>query len=87
MPRASARLARTSGAAECCLIGGHSLYAEALNIADCIYATIVLAQRPADTWFPPLNPAEWIEIASEQPQPAPADEFPYLFVTLERRHA
>ncbi|MEG1587067.1 MAG: dihydrofolate reductase [Bacteroidales bacterium] len=67
------------------IIGGASVYAEALPFADRMYLTLIHHSFPeADTFFPEWNPEEWSEITREQ---HPADEknpHPYTFVTLER---
>ncbi len=79
-----AALAVAGDVAEACVIGGAQLYREALPIADLVYLTRVHARVPADTFMPPLDPAEWLETARED---HPADEqhaLPCSFITLER---
>lgn len=44
---------------EICLIGGESLYAQALERADRIYYTQVHAQVEGDAYFPPLDFSDW----------------------------
>lgn len=70
---------------EVCIIGGGSVYEQALPDTDAVYATEVDASFPqATVFFPPLGP-EWQETARE---PHAADErnrYAYDFVTYERR--
>ncbi|MGD9391909.1 MAG: type 3 dihydrofolate reductase [Chromatiales bacterium] len=69
---------------EVMIVGGATLYAEALGIADRLYMTLVDADIEGDTRFPDFDPDAWQVIAESS---APADEKnPYglRFQTLER---
>jgi dihydrofolate reductase len=48
-------------AAEVSIIGGTTLFAETLPIADRIHYTDVQADVPGDTWFPAFDRAQWRE--------------------------
>ena len=48
-------------AAEVSIIGGTTLFAETLPIADRIHLTEVLADVPGDTFFPPFDRRPWRE--------------------------
>jgi len=77
-------LAAASGAEELVVIGGAQIYAAALPLASRLYVTEVHAMVEGDTWFPPLDPADWQEIARDE-HPATADNpYPYAFVVYER---
>lgn len=67
------------------VIGGSSVYNEALPLADRLYLTEVDdVPEKADTYFPKYDKKEWHETLRES-FPADADnECPYSFVTLER---
>jgi dihydrofolate reductase len=70
---------------ETCVIGGTSLFAEALPIADRIHLTEVDAVVEGDTYFPEFDRSEWVEHEVER---HPADErhaYPFRIVVLERR--
>ena len=74
-----------AGADEILVIGGASIYAQALPRTEQIYLTLVHAQIEGDAFFPPIDEDEWLTIARTD---HPADErnvFPYSFLTLERR--
>ena len=50
---------------EAFIIGGSSVYESARDIVDRIYLTRVLADVQGDTFFPPLELAEWKRVESE----------------------
>jgi dihydrofolate reductase len=73
-----------AGGDEALVVGGAELYALALPRAVRLYLTLVDADVDGDVLFPPIDPAQWREVARE---PHPADErhaYPFAFVTLER---
>jgi dihydrofolate reductase len=57
--------------------GGAQIYALALPRADRIYLTRVHREVDGDAFFPPLDGAQWAEVARE-------DHEGFAFVTLER---
>lgn len=67
------------------VIGGASVYKEALTVADRLFLTYIHHVFPdADTFFPELDMTVWKEVARED---HPADEkhaYPYSFVDYER---
>ena len=71
-------LALAADTPEVAIIGGATVYAEALPRADRIELTEVHAAPAGDTFFPPLDPARWREIAREA-------DAQMSFVTLVRR--
>jgi dihydrofolate reductase len=74
------------GSNEVFVIGGTSVYAEALLNAERVYLTLVDADFLGDTYFPDLLEDEWV--ITEQSERYPADEHndhPYQFVVFERR--
>ncbi|MFO7552544.1 MAG: dihydrofolate reductase [Haliea sp.] len=80
-------LAAASGAEELVVIGGAQIYAAALPLASRLYVTEVHAEVAGDTWFPPLNPAAWREIAREEHAATSDNPYPYAFVVYERAEA
>ena len=77
-------VAAAGHADEVMIVGGASLYAKALLLADRIHLTLVDAEVEGDVFFPPWNSAEWVETASDAHQPDDRNAFGYRFVTLER---
>ena len=73
-----------AGEPEVMVIGGATVYAEALPRAERIYLTIVDGEFAGDTFFPPLPEGEWREVEAEE-HPADAEN-PYAlrFVRLDR---
>jgi dihydrofolate reductase len=80
-------LAAVSGAEELMVIGGAQIYAAALPLASRLYVTEVHAAVAGDTWFPPVNPAEWREIAREEHAATADNLYAYAFVVHDRVQA
>jgi dihydrofolate reductase len=67
-------------------IGGGELYRTALPIASTAYITEIARDFDGDATFPPLDPAQWREVAREPRVLEGSDGFHYAFVTYERTH-
>lgn len=68
---------------ECFIIGGASIYEQALPFADKLYLTIVEKEPGhADTFFPEINPAEW-EVTEKEMRNE--NGLPFTFLTLYRK--
>ena len=80
-----AALAAAGNVPEVCVIGGAEIYRLALPLADRVELTEVHANVGADTYFPPLDPAEWEEVAREDRAADERHAHPMSFVTLRRR--
>jgi len=74
-------------APEVCVIGGTSLFAEALPVADRIHLTEVDAEVPGDTWFPEFDRGEWTEREVERHARDERHAHPFRIVVLERKSA
>ncbi len=71
---------------EACVIGGTTLFAETLPIADVIHLTEVEADVPGDTFFPEFDRGGWNE---KEIARHPADErhaYPMRILELTRKH-
>lgn len=78
-------LKKVNSGEECMIIGGDSLYKQALPLADRIWLTEVAAEPAGDAFFPVLDDNDWQELSRES---HPADErhaYGYSFVQLERK--
>ena len=77
---------KLAGAApEIIVFGGARVFEDFLPRADRIYLTEVDADVGGDTFFPPLDPAEWEVIEAVE---HPADErhpYDFSFLTLDRK--
>lgn len=65
------------------VIGGATLYAEALPVADTLLLTELALDVEGDTWFPPWDRDGFTEVAREEH--VADDGTPYAFVTYRRR--
>lgn len=67
------------------VIGGASVYAEALPLADRLCLTLVEdTPAEADAFFPSVNEAEWQVVADEPHAPDDRHAYPYRFVDYAR---
>jgi dihydrofolate reductase len=53
---------------ECFVVGGASVYAQALPLVDRVYATHVTGNCAGDAFFPSLDPTEWTCIEESEPK-------------------
>lgn len=82
---ATARLRCEPGVDEVCVIGGGEIYKQALPLADRLHVTHVLASVDGDTRFPPIDPAVWQAVSSEDVPAGEKDTHPTRHVVYERR--
>lgn len=67
------------------VIGGASIFREAIYSVDRIYATEVdFESRDVDAFFPQLDPLIWHEISREDHQADELNAYAYSFVVYER---
>jgi dihydrofolate reductase len=76
--------AERRGADEITVIGGNSVFAEALPLTTRIYKTEVHAEITGDVSFPEVDWSAWKVIAREALPRGPNDDFPATLVVLER---
>lgn len=69
------------------IIGGGEIYRQALPMADHLCLTLIDEPTPddADTFFPPVDPAEWEEIESTPILPDSKSGLRHHFSNLKRR--
>lgn len=77
-------VAQQRGETECFVIGGGMLYREALQRADRIYASEVKGEFECDTFFPALEPTEWVERAAIEFPASDATTPAFRFRVLDR---
>jgi len=80
-----AALALCADEEEVFIVGGAEIYKQSIHLTDRIYLTIVHKKFEADSFFPEIDYAEWVEKAREDHQPDEKNNLPYSFITLERR--
>ena len=74
-----------AGEGEVFVIGGASVYAHFLPLADRMYLTHIDADIPGDTLFPEVAWDEWRVIAESAPSAGTTPTLPHRFVDYERR--
>ena len=68
------------------VIGGASVYREAMAYADRLYVTWVDdTPSVADVFFPSIDSAEWREVSRETHVPDDRHAYPYTFIDYVRR--
>lgn len=80
-----AALATSSSADEVMIIGGATLYEQALPRTQCIYMTRIDHAFDGDAWFPELDAKEWLEIIRDDHAADAENPYRYSFITMERR--
>lgn len=73
------------GDEEIFIIGGAQIYREALRVADRMYITRVMHDYEGDTSFPDIDLSEWELVAEERHDRGEEYEYPFAFLTYERR--
>ena len=75
---------RQSCEKEICVIGGGSIYREAIDRADRLYITHVEATVDGDTHFPPIDPTVWQAVHARRFPAGPKDSASTTFIVYER---
>ena len=66
------------------MIGGAQIFHELLPQADVLYVTYVHIGIDGDTFFPSLNPDDWLEQDRRELGVGPKNAYPLSFVTYRR---
>ena len=66
------------------IIGGATLYTDALPLADVLYLTRVHANIEGDTYFPDLDLSQWQETSRAEFEPDDRHPHPFTITTLTR---
>lgn len=83
-PSLDAALAALIDCEEVMIIGGATLYAEALPRATRLHLTEIDAELAGDTWFPAFDRDQWREVASEARGIDADNPLAWRHVVLER---
>lgn len=67
------------------IIGGGSVYKQTISIADVMHITWVHADISGDAFFPEIDFNIWHEVSRERFEADERNEYPYSFVTYERK--
>jgi dihydrofolate reductase len=66
------------------IIGGASIYRDAVSVADTIYMTVVHNRYDADTFFPEISKNEWDEVERIDFERGKDFEYPFSFLKLKK---
>ena len=80
-----AALDAVKGVEEVMIIGGMSLYKQALSMADRLYMTLIHAELEGDAWFPEFDSQQWIQAERFDYEADNKNQYPYSFVILNRK--
>lgn len=67
------------------VIGGESVFSESLKVADRLYLTEVHAKIDGDVYFPKFDQSQWVEIERVKFKADEKNQYPFNFITLERK--
>ncbi len=67
------------------VIGGSDIFADTMPIADRLEITHVHAAPEGDTYFPPIDPDVWREVARREYPAGPDDSASFAVATYLRR--
>ena len=77
--------ARERGVGEICVIGGGEIFREAILRADRLYVSHVEGRFEGDTYFPDIDPADWLKASQETLPESEGDTAKATFVIYDRR--
>lgn len=79
------RLAKESNPEEVFIIGGSSIYQQAMDLADKLYVTKIEKEYEGDSFFPEIDLNRWDEIKKETLERGVNFEYPFSFINYQRR--
>jgi len=79
------KIAKENGETEAFIIGGASVYKQAIDLADKIYLTRIHNDFDGDVYFPKLDMRKWKEISREGHNPDDKNPYKYEFLVLKRQ--
>jgi len=82
---AALRLAAASNKSKCCILGGATIYEQAMALADTMILTEIHAKFDGDTFFPEIDTQLWKETKRQDFQKDDNNPFDYSFVRYKKR--
>lgn len=73
------------GADELMIIGGSTIYQQAMSMVDRMYITEVDAEFVGDAWFPEFNPEDWQVTADDRHEIDECNLYACRFITYDRK--
>lgn len=77
--------AKAKNSPEIFIIGGAEVYKQLLPVIQRIYLTVVHDEFEGDAFFPDLDSRVWKQVKREAHEADDKNEFPFSFITLERK--
>jgi dihydrofolate reductase len=74
-----------ANAEEICVIGGGEIFTQALPLADRLHVTHILASIEGDSYFPPIDPAQWRIVREQDFAVGEKDSHATRYAVYERR--
>jgi len=78
-------LAKVPADQEAFIIGGGTIYKEAMDKADQLYLTLVHGKFDGDTFFPKLDSKVWESLKREDHMPDEKNEHAYSFIDYKKK--
>lgn len=78
------KIAKEDGETEAFIIGGASVYKQAIDFVDKIYLTRIRNNFDGDVYFPKLDMKMWKEISREAHTPDSKNPYKYEFLVLKK---
>ncbi|MEJ7691742.1 dihydrofolate reductase [Daejeonella sp.] len=69
---------------EAFVIGGAQIFEQSLSQADVLYLTVIHHEFDADTFFPQIDPTNWIKAESSTHEPDEKNIYSYTFIKYIR---
>jgi dihydrofolate reductase len=79
--------AKSYNSGEAFIIGGGSIYREAINLVDKVYLTRIHKDYEGDVYFPELNAEQWDMIECRDFDRGEKFEYPFSFIVYKRKTA
>ncbi|MBG0858163.1 MAG: dihydrofolate reductase [Bacteroidales bacterium] len=67
------------------IIGGGSVYRQFMPLARRLYITHVHKKKPADTFFPEIDPGIWRAAYKKEIKPSEEEDLPYTYIVYTRK--
>ncbi|MEH0157758.1 dihydrofolate reductase [Limibacter armeniacum] len=78
------QIAESNGEKEAFIIGGAQIYEQAIDLADTLYVTDVMAEFKGDTFFPQIDEKVWEEVSRFDFSKDDKNPYDYSFITYQR---
>ena len=79
-------IAQKEGAERVCILGGATIYEQAMNLADTMILTEVHATFEGDTFFPAIDSSKWEEVSRTKHKKDAQNQYDYSFVYYKKRN-